>query len=170
MIDELPISPRRGENYSYSEGLYTFKENGLMGYKNLDREVVIEPIYEEADPFLNNVARVLFNGTYGFIDRLGNFISYEDCYNEMRESAIEANKNIKHTEYFWRAYYDFLIPGNYTKDSIARVSFADGKYEIRDFANRLCGYITTIDNYTIDDDTRVKDIDFNNIEKTKVKK
>ena len=169
VIDEFPMTTNRFNNYMFSEGLYSFNDNnGLLGYKNLDREVIIEPKYNETYPFLNNVARVIYQDKEGFIDRLGNFIEKNDCFEEMSDNSIREKSNMNHTEFFWRNYYDFLWHGTYTRDSIARVSFADGKYEIRDFANRLRGYIDTIDNYKVLNDTLIKDIDIHN--KGKVKK
>ena len=51
-VDTFPV------NYGYKNGVYNYADNNMMGYKNLDGEVVIEPIYEQAYPFFGKMAYV----------------------------------------------------------------------------------------------------------------
>lgn len=57
----------------FSCGVSAYKfENGLFGYIDLNGETVIEPIYSEARPFVNESALVTENDEHFYIDLEGN--------------------------------------------------------------------------------------------------
>ena len=75
IIDAFTINVSSYAIFGYSEGLYNYKEKkGMMGYKNINGDVIIKPEFAEADPFLNGCA-LAFNlhTDKGFIDYQGNF-------------------------------------------------------------------------------------------------
>jgi hypothetical protein len=50
-----------GELYCFREGLAVFFKNGKAGYLDHNGTVVIEPIYDFAEPFKNGLAKVYVN-------------------------------------------------------------------------------------------------------------
>ena len=69
-----------GAPYNYT--LIPFEnEEGLFGYMETDGDIVIEPQFEEADAFSNELARVRIDGEYGYINEEGKVVIpaiYED--------------------------------------------------------------------------------------------
>lgn len=54
--------------------LIPFEKDGLWGYVNSKKEVIIEPQFEAAFPTYNSCGRVKNKGKFGFIDNQGNWI------------------------------------------------------------------------------------------------
>ena len=54
--------------------LYPIIVNGKHGYINNGGKIVIEPQYEEARPFQEELASIRINGKYGFIDKKGKLV------------------------------------------------------------------------------------------------
>lgn len=54
--------------------LIPFENNGLWGYMNFDKEIIVQPEYEEAHPTYHLRGRVKKKGKYGFIDNAGALI------------------------------------------------------------------------------------------------
>lgn len=82
-IDES-ILLETGHEKSFKEGLIPIKKNEKIGFMNKKGEIVIEPIYDSAFPFVNGTSRVLLfpenpsptnGGKHGYIDTNGNQIS-----------------------------------------------------------------------------------------------
>ena len=51
-----------------------FEEDGLWGYMNHKKEIIVAPKYEEAYPTYNSAARIKYKGKYGYIDKKGEII------------------------------------------------------------------------------------------------
>ena len=58
----------------FKNGLAVFKTNGKFGYININKEVIINPIYEEATVFQNDRAFVTLNKKSGIINSKGKVI------------------------------------------------------------------------------------------------
>ena len=76
-----------GYRQPYEEKLAHFQylshENGLWGYMDSLGQIVIEPQYQHARDFVNEVAIIEQNNRWGMIDKKGNFII--DCnYNDLQ--------------------------------------------------------------------------------------
>lgn len=80
------------------------KKDGKWGFVDINGQMVIEPVYEEAKPFSNGLAPVLYGGSWGYIDQKGimaipaDFTDAESFYNGIAPvkkgnqwSAIELN-------------------------------------------------------------------------------
>ncbi len=62
--------------------LIPFELNGLWGYMNDEKKIIVEPKYEEAFITFNSIARIKKNGKYGYIDNKGKLIvnpKYDDA-------------------------------------------------------------------------------------------
>jgi len=71
---------------AFSEGLAAVAVKGAddklkWGYINKSGEMVIEAVFEEANSFFQDRARIKINGKYGFIDKTGKIIA-EPVYDE----------------------------------------------------------------------------------------
>ena len=64
------------------EGIEFFQimENGKTGFRDLDGNIVIEPIYESAEMFSENHSAVEIDEKWGLIDKKGNLV-IEPKYN-----------------------------------------------------------------------------------------
>lgn len=49
-------------------------KKGLWGYVNEKGKYTIKPVYQNAEPFFSDLARVKVNGLYGYINRNGQFV------------------------------------------------------------------------------------------------
>jgi hypothetical protein len=58
----------------FSEGLAAVKKGGKRGYIDKDGKLVIDYIFDMADPFRNGAALVSVNKLFGMIDRKGGFL------------------------------------------------------------------------------------------------
>ena len=63
---------------SLSEGIISFEAHNSYGtgygYINSKGTIIVPPIYEEASPFFNGLARVKSNGKYGYIGKTGEIV------------------------------------------------------------------------------------------------
>ena len=157
----------------YSEGLYTFidSKTGLMGYKDIDGNIVFEPRFKKAGLFVDNVAKVSIEVEKkekgkdlvdGIIDRAGNFISMKKV-----SSMIYNNR---------KAYYEDKYG---CKDT--RLSYSDDltvspnlscnrQNVIQDFYEYCAGYLIVRNNYQIDIDAPIRNINFESKERIYCKK
>jgi len=75
--------------------LFSFNENGKYGYRNRNREVVIEPQFEQARSLTGVLGAVKLNSKWGFINRKGEFVvepQFEDAHSfhdEMGEVKLK---------------------------------------------------------------------------------
>lgn len=53
------------------ESVFAFSRNGLWGFADLNGNVVMEPVYEEAKSYSNGLAAVKMNGKWGFVNEEG---------------------------------------------------------------------------------------------------
>ncbi len=66
-----------------AQELIPYRKGDKWGYCTPDKKVVIQPKYDRAWPFREDLARVELNGKYGFIDRTGREIvppKYDDAW------------------------------------------------------------------------------------------
>jgi len=73
-----------------------FEEDGLWGYMNHKKEVVIEPKYEEAYPSTSDRYRIKTKGKYGHIDRNGKMVikaKYDEASDFIYSVAKVTRKN-----------------------------------------------------------------------------
>lgn len=54
--------------------LIPFEMNGLWGYMNTKKEIIVKPLFEEAFLTFNLVGRIKKNGKYGYINNIGKLI------------------------------------------------------------------------------------------------
>ena len=191
VIDSFKCGRMPTSLYAYSEGLYNYTDkNGLIGYKNLNKDIIIEPKYNVAGPFLDSIAKARIineqektkkvevtdkNGdiktidkkvkeeiiTDGVINRTGLFTPLENLYKDIHDRKMEEIRKYRNDSSFWQYYY-FLCPGFYGNElPKLRTNFKDGRYEMW-FSkwDEVVGYIHTNNNYIINLDTPIKDIDF----------
>lgn len=59
------------------ESVFAFSRQGKWGFADLDGEILIQPVYEEAKSYSNGLAAVMVEGKWGFIDEQGNLVI--DC-------------------------------------------------------------------------------------------
>jgi hypothetical protein len=72
--------------YSFVDGLSCVKTNGGMyGYINRKGEMVINPVFEEADSFQNGFARIIYQGRNGLLNTKG-YIYWSDEISEPGEN------------------------------------------------------------------------------------
>jgi hypothetical protein len=79
-------------SHFYSNGLRLFKdeETKKYGFKDLKNKVVIKSQFDEALPFVDQMARVKLNDKYGYINKIGKIIIpiiYSELWDE-REGLI----------------------------------------------------------------------------------
>ena len=74
----------------------------LFGYINTKGEFVIEPQFQEANPFKNGVASVMIKDKVGMIDKNGDFIipavyddTWDNKYNSIGDTIIKLKRNDK---------------------------------------------------------------------------
>lgn len=56
------------------DGIIAFEEKGKWGFVDTSGKVVIEPKYDKAKSFSNNLAAVCMNEVWGFIDKNGRIV------------------------------------------------------------------------------------------------
>ena len=67
----------------YTEDLAAFEEGGLYGFVNLQKDIVIPPIYTEVRSFSEGYCPVSLDELWGYIDKEGNKVCefiYENAY------------------------------------------------------------------------------------------
>ena len=149
-------------DYGYGEGLFVFNKGKLCGYKDINGNEVIPPIYKYAAPFMNNIGMVTSSECYmGFVDRVGNFYSGYSWFNEIhknKEKYFETHElpTKKNKHEFGR--HSFLTdPGS---AQYVKLDHEAGKYY---FARNSAGlqkmYFSAINHYTVNNETPIKDID-----------
>ena len=81
------------------ENLIAVKVNGLWGFADLDGNMVIEPQYEDAQSFSNDMAAVCVDGRWGYIDEK-NHMCIEPAFLECR-NMTSAGTALIHTDRGW---------------------------------------------------------------------
>ena len=161
--------------YVYSEGLYVYNDKKeYKGYKDLEGNIVIEPKYIYATPFVGNVAVVIKHQQKGIIDRTGNFIPMEEVYRKLYQKkksfyeteAVNPNKiDIGDSlDYLWSPYWG-------DKRSTLKPDYEEGKYKFvfdvfHNGQNK--GHLITKIHYRINIDKPIVNIDFNSKKEQKV--
>lgn len=107
--DEPNLSPDN-ESKPFNSGLMRYKVPGQKryGFINTQGEIVIPAIYESAEGFYEDLARVFSNGKWGYIDVKGKMVIpsiYEDAYDFMDgTTAVSVRDTIGD-----KSYKDFFI-------------------------------------------------------------
>lgn len=149
--------------YGYSEGLYNFVDkHGRYGYKDLNRNIVIPPKLEWSKPFFNDVAITTKN--YGW-HRMPYYLDKNGVERELEcEECGELLNNYPDFKSNWGSVCDFVsceweFDLDLSQQAYVATSRAGGK-----------GCIIARNVYEIEDETPILKIDFDDNEKTKVKK
>jgi len=69
--DWIQPQPQRQDNGSAPVERYPVEQDGTWGYINAEGDVVIEPQFEDAEPFSGGYARVVIDGQPAVIDSTG---------------------------------------------------------------------------------------------------
>lgn len=155
------------EELVYSDGLYCYIDGDYMGYKDINGVIRIKPQFNEAGPFLGNVARVKYSGIVGVIDRAGNFTPENDYRSNLFEN-IKKNILIKYPDCSDFKRYSFLNPNSKQTVTITP-DFTEGMYKINLYLLRV-GYLKAEDNYIFDIDLPIKEINFGISKERQLKK
>ncbi|MDH6355045.1 hypothetical protein M2132_001382 [Dysgonomonas sp. PH5-45] len=84
MVFPLGAAGFKNDEYAYSfarydkttaEGLRIVQVNDKWGYVNDEDSIIIEPIYDYAQPFKNGIAKVARNNCWGLIDTANNIVT-----------------------------------------------------------------------------------------------
>ncbi len=145
--------------FLYSEGLYNYiDKNGLMGYKDLEGNVVIEPKFSVSTPFFHNFACLLYRGEgYFLLDKYGEL----HPFNTVDDVANIAEKIIFPIEMHW--YHNQIYHPDswrFEVDLFQQAYFA--KVERRNI-----GCIVADTFYNVDNDTPILELNIEKIEDTK---
>ena len=170
VIDSFKDSKGWHTTYGYSEGLYDYRDdNEKYGYKNINGEVVLPPIYDVTAPFLCNVAPVYINEQgEGVINKLGEFIPEKELYAKVREGRERFFQSLNYPNSDWYNVYYYLDYPNHLslcrcyKNGMYRIDYKD---DTRFGSSSSKGYLVVKDHYHIDVDLPIKDIDFDKKEK-----
>ena len=143
-------------NYSlfgYSEGLYNYVDSntGLVGYKDLNHNIVIKPKFTDAGMFYDNSAYVEIGDNRGVSDRVGNFVPRD---------VIEKEVIQRRLEYYKKHYNQKSYRLCYERDMFLKSNPLCGKNVFLNTLYHIAGYLTKIDNYLVRDNTPIMDIDF----------
>lgn len=71
-------------------------DNGKWGFEDQNGKIVIEPQYEDAQTYVNGLARVKLNNQYGFIDKKGDLIVptiYQEAAKQYSEGMVSVMVN-----------------------------------------------------------------------------
>lgn len=149
---ETPQSPVKTWNdysvYSigaYRDGLAPLETTDGYGYVNTKGEVVIPPIFSEAEPFHNSVARIKQDNGYGYIDTTGKIL-LEPVYDELPlsfEDIICAKKGDK------RQYLtiDGTVIYTETGDEVKLGEVSNGYFWVETVEELLSGNVHTVTYY-----------------------
>lgn len=149
---EAPQSPVKTWNdysvYSigaYRDGLAPLETTDGYGYVNTKGEVVIPPIFSEAEPFHNSVARIKQDNGYGYIDTTGKIL-LEPVYDELPlsfEDIICAKKGDK------RQYLtiDGTVIYTETGDEVKLGEVSNGYFWVETVEELLSGNVHTVTYY-----------------------
>ena len=149
--------------FAYSEGVYNcVDDNGHFCYKNLDREIVIDPIFYIARPFLGNtaVATVYDTAERVFVDRTGKCTPESKVLDEM----YQGKTMYYGTEDLGNAY-SYLEDRDKRRDLYYAGDFKIGKYHLMYHPSPIHwktnkGCIVTQDDYVASIDTPIVEINF----------
>jgi hypothetical protein len=153
-----------------TQQLIPFHYAHKWGYMNENREIVIQPQFEEADFFNGNIARIRMNRYYGVIDKTGKIIHpcqyeytdyFSDGFMKIRKSRMENGKELKE-EFLLDRNGKILNPNRplediyYSSKIVVGKDFSLGKYifldtnfvqiskESYDFASYFNGDFATV--------------------------
>jgi hypothetical protein len=135
-----------------SEGLAPLEKGDKYGYVDERNNVVIEPKYDRALPFLEGKARVEIDGRYAFIDKKGNYLFepvnhfVDGFYSEnLLVSSDIRSFDEKGTFY----YLDEKGKRAFDKSFDKALHFREGLALVKDLKTRLWGYIDHSGEYAI---------------------
>ncbi|HMS41832.1 MAG TPA: WG repeat-containing protein [Pyrinomonadaceae bacterium] len=82
------------EEITQTRVLIPYRKGDKWGFCDASKNIVIEPKYENAEVFVESLARVELNGKYGFIDKIGNEIVYPkyDFADSFKENLAKVGK------------------------------------------------------------------------------
>lgn len=174
VISRSVDAPSVNFDYCYSEGLFVFNKGLFGGFKDIDGNEVIPPIYRCVSPFMKNIALVTnTEDELGFIDRTGKFYPGDEwlrnIYSNKRNYFITHELPTKKNKHEIGYRYQFLkYSEKYLNHRCIEIDPEFGKYKLELNANGYQKmYFSVIDHYTIGDNTPIKDIDFD-IKKGKI--
>ena len=159
--------------FIYSNGLYNYvdEKTELQGYKDINKNIVIEPKLKSTAPFLGNIA-YFGSGNYCWwndktekrnekqylLDKNGIKYSMYDYFNKFFDDSI--GNMIRANTYF---HYDMLT----SYDSHWKIEPSMEKQMYRLSKYNEYAYMLGKDCYMANDDTKIKDIDFG-VDKDKI--
>ena len=91
-INNKEVGLREGIEY------FQIMENGKTGFRDLDGNTVIKPIFESAEMFSENHSAVEIDGKWGLIDKTGNYV-IQPKYNylgSLHEGLLSYRENDKY--------------------------------------------------------------------------
>lgn len=87
---DIVLKPRFKSFYEFSEDLCLFKmSNNRYGFMNAQGKAVIPAHYEEAVDFSHGLAKVLINGSWGFINKKNELVIAPEFKNNTAEISLE---------------------------------------------------------------------------------
>ncbi|HEY9115116.1 MAG TPA: WG repeat-containing protein [Bacteroidales bacterium] len=134
----------------YSQALIPFpKSYNSWGYCNVNKEIVILPMFEEANPFINNRAIVNYYGDYVIIDNNG-IILTQNKYNEIYpfSEGIAAVLSKGNKVGFIDSNGNEIIPCKYDYNELDKYRFSEGRAFVR--SGDSYGYIDITGKTVID--------------------
>lgn len=159
VIDKFKTNNKKLDisQFAYSGGLYNYVENDLIGYKDVNGVVRIRPQFKNVGPFLGNIAQKDYYSECGVIDKAGNFICNKDYVKNLLDNRKKYITKVDPN--YWKengsSAYDDLITYGITLSP----DYQEGKYRIN-LKKIKVGYLTVEDNYIIDVNDPIKEINF----------
>ncbi len=78
----------------FGESLIPFEQDGLWGYMNLEKNIVVEAKFTEAYPIIYGRGRVKYKEKYGFVNRAGEIV-IKAKYKEAEDFTMNGSNVIK---------------------------------------------------------------------------
>lgn len=142
------------ENYSnnidLTEGLFPFQADGLWGYKDNNKNVIIEPQFRFVQPFSEGAAAVYKNDKWGYINKKGEWIISPKypmiiCHKINPNHYLQRTRKCRSSSQF----KDGLAPISYDKEiKVAYYGVSSGKYlepvfpdNQKNVSSKVYGYI-----------------------------
>lgn len=167
-IDLFNCSGNYTDHLAYNEGVYNcIGDDGNHCYKRPDGKIIIDQVQDTAYPFLGNIAKVgTGNKTFGseefFLDRTGKYTSKEEMLRKLYQSKLELYGG-DYGEYRVECVYPYLAK-NWDHVSFY-IDHKSGRYQliyqpVGNYYGTNVGWIVAQDNYFVNNDTPIIEIDF----------